>query len=125
MSIITRGMGSSASLVTSGFGPPPSAPPAAATTSTTSEDFIQRYGGTSRPLYEDLAKSLWLDTYTIRARLVSVNGIQIKDSKEKVLRIEDDNRSSFSAKVSENISVTKTKPEERILINALEVFKRK
>ena len=118
MSMIMRGMGASPRLVTSGFGPPD--PPAAA-----ASDVILDYSGRSSPLYEELAKSLWINTYTIRAALLSVNGVLINDPEEKKMIAENDTRDGFSAKVSENIRVTKTNSKERIFINAISAFKRK
>ncbi len=117
VSLVTRGMGPSPALITKGFSP--------VAVTIVSADFIQVHGGSAGPLYEDLARSLWIDKYTIRARLFSVNGEKVTSSEEKVLRVENDNRDSFSAKVSENISVTKTNRNQSIFINALEVFKRK
>jgi|MDTB01.2.fsa_nt_gb hypothetical protein len=120
MSMIMRGMGPSPRLVTSGFGPP-DPPPVVATVS----DAILDYSGRSSPLYEELAKSLWINTYTIRAALLSVNGVLVKNPEEKKMIAENDTRDGFSAKVSENIRVTKTNSKERIFINAISAFKRK
>ena len=119
MSIVLRGMGSDQALILQGFGPPPSVVAKAV------EAVITQPRGRSRkPLYDELAKSLWVESYVIKASLHEVNGEKIQDRLDKKFILENDTRESFSVKPTEKVRITKTNAKESILIKVLNIFKR-
>ena len=120
MSLITRGMGENAKMVAQGFGPPPAAEVVKA------QDIIDQPRGRRRdkPLYEDLARSLWVESYRIQAKLHSINGEEIRNSQNNKILVENDTRESFSVKHAEKIRVKKTISKDNIFIKVLNFYKR-
>ena len=115
MSLITRGMGETQRLVTRGFG---------GELSTVTSAVIPDIHGRRSPLYEELAKNLLVDSYSITSMLLQVNGKKMKYEKPNRLLAENDTRDSFRVKSTEKVRVNKTNAKESIFIRVLNVFKR-
>ena len=130
MSLILRGMGPTASLITAGLGPPADEEEEEVVVATTTKipgDHDE--GGGSRgyrrgSLYDHLAESLYVKRYRIGARLLSVNGKDFYQMNESMIEVKSDERDSFSVRLNENVEVKKTTPSSNIFISILDIFKR-
>jgi hypothetical protein len=113
MSLITRGMGSRSTLVTSGFGPPPPV--------VTTQGSKPKKTGRRSPAH----KIDPIDINTVSARLLSVNRKNMNLIISGKERSFIDRRDKFSVNVKGKITITKTSPTRNIFINVLNVFKKK
>lgn len=116
-----RGMGENAKMVAQGFGPP------TVEAVIKVETIIDPPRGRRRdkPLYEELAKSLWVESYKIQAKLYSINGKKINNIKDNKFLVENDTRESFSVKPAEKVRVKKTIAKDSIFIKVLNFYKRR
>ena len=122
MSLITRGLGENAKMVTTGFGPPPPAEEVVVKPEVVLDP--PRGRRRDKPLYEELAKSLWVETYKIQAKLHTINGKKAFDSRPTDTILENDTRESFSGKPTEKVRIKKTISKENIFIKVLKLYKR-
>ena len=122
MSLITRGLGENAKMVTTGFGPPP-----VVETIVQPEVILEPPRGRRRdkPLYEQPAKSLWVESYNITAKIHSINGEKIRNSQNRKFLVENDTRESFSVRPVQKARVKKTIAKENIFIKVLKLYKRR
>ena len=122
MSLVLRGMGSNAALVAQGFGPPPTVEEAVKVETVPDPPRGRRR---DKPLYEELAKSLWVESYKIQAKIHSINGEKVRDTKYNQFLLENDTRESFSVKPAEKTRVKKTIAKDNIFIKVLKLYKRR
>tara|TARA_R110001583_G_scaffold48919_10_gene153124 strand:+ start:905 stop:1246 length:342 start_codon:yes stop_codon:yes gene_type:complete len=113
MSLITRGMGSRSTLITSGFGPE--------LATAEQEHHNPKKTGRRSPAH----KIDPIDIYTVSARLLSVNRKNMNLIISGKERSFIDRRDKFSVNVKGKITITKTSPTRNIFINVLNVFKKK
>ena len=111
-------MGNSHNLVTSGFGPVQVPTPTASTT------VLPDVHGRRSPLYEELAKNLFVESYTATAMLSQVNGEKITHNRFQKVMVENDTRDTFRVRPVEKVRVNKTNGRESIFIKVLNIFKR-
>tara|TARA_B100000214_G_C23934620_1_gene612516 strand:- start:528 stop:881 length:354 start_codon:yes stop_codon:yes gene_type:complete len=117
VSLITRGLGPEAKLITQGFGPPIAEIVVAKT-------IILDGIGRSSKLYDHLAENLYVKKYLISARLISVNGVPVHHINDVKFEGKNDERHTFRVNLDQNVYVKKTNPESNIFINILNFFKR-
>jgi hypothetical protein len=117
-----RGMGENANMVAQGFGPPPAVE--VIIKAETVPD-LPRGRRRDKPLYEELAKSLWVESYRIQAKLHSINGEKVINSKDNKFLLENDTRESFSVRPAEKARVRKTIAKDNIFIKVLKLYKRR
>tara|TARA_B100000700_G_C15059690_1_gene864938 strand:- start:6037 stop:6405 length:369 start_codon:yes stop_codon:yes gene_type:complete len=119
--LLTRGLGPSPSLVTSGFGPPPP--------TTTVETVVQPKGGRRRKTaYETGIESdprIAIDWYTVTAELMSVNGISDYYFLRNTVKGGVDSSADFKLHQAGKIRIIKTTPISNIFINVSQIYKKK
>jgi hypothetical protein len=119
-SLLTRGMGPSSAMVTSGFGPPPP---------TTSETVLHPKGGSRRKTaYEtgiELDPRVSIDWYTVTAELLSVNGTKDHYFLRNTVKGGVDSSADFKINLMDRIRIIKTTPVNNIFINVSHVLKKK
>ena len=117
MSLITRGFGTSSSIITAGFGPP------AATSSTV----IPLPRGRRSPAQKDeLRKRIQsVDVYTISAKLMSINNKSLSQPIVERIRGAVDHSDKFYIKTKGKVRIIKTTPISNIFINVSNVFRKK
>tara|TARA_R110000824_G_scaffold401631_1_gene613324 strand:+ start:2515 stop:2877 length:363 start_codon:yes stop_codon:yes gene_type:complete len=120
MSLITRGFGASASLVTSGFGPPPTT-----TTAELKPVRQQLHGRRSPERKEELRKHIQaIEVYTITAKLLLVNNKAPARPILERVRGAVDQRDEFNIKTKGKVRIIKTTPISNIFISISQVFKK-
>tara|TARA_R110001583_G_scaffold31043_1_gene106509 strand:+ start:1533 stop:1808 length:276 start_codon:yes stop_codon:yes gene_type:complete len=80
--------------------------------------------GRRSPLYEELAKNLFVESYTATIMLSQVNGKKLTYNNFQKVMVENDTRDSFRIKPVEKVRVNKTNGRESIFIKVLNIFKR-
>jgi len=80
--------------------------------------------GRRSPLYEELAKNLFVESYTATIMLSYVNGKKLTYNSFQKVMVENDTRDSFRIKPVEKVRVSKTNGRESIFIKVLNIFKR-
>ena len=120
--LITRGFGPVSTIITQGFAPPPTIPSVVAQLQLHGVDASIR---TKKDWERPNVKKPWVDTFTIITTLSSVNGEILEDVAIERIDVVDDSSDIFKVRALGNVRVTKTIPENRILIKVSSFFKRK